>query len=214
MLVAMFAITIVAALLALAAPLERVLERWPADSLLAPLRRYEREQHRGAQAAEAALMLGHLHVARSEYRLAADAFGRAAAGFEPRRKSEARYWAGVAWLGVPDTRRARALFEEVESDVSPRRNDASLGIAIAWSLEGHPDRALKTLTRLTAKPAGEAGPAALERLAALAERTGARDVARRARERLQREYPRSFEALGIGPDGEAPGASPPGRSAP
>jgi TolA-binding protein len=150
-------------------------------------------------------------MARAEYRLAADAFGRAAAGFDPRRKSEALYWAGVAWLGVPDARRARALFEEVESRVSPRRPDATFGIALAWSLEGQPERALKTLSGLAANRPGESGPAALERLAALAERAGSRETARRARERLRREYPGSFEAQGVGPDGEA---DVPGRSRP
>lgn len=210
----MLPIALFAAFLAVSAPLERVLEQWPADSLLAPLRRYEHLHRRSAQAAEASMMLGHLHMARAEYRLAADAFGRAAAGFDPPHKDEALYWTGIAWLGVPDARRARAKLQEVESDATPRRNDATLGIAIAWSLEGHPDRALKILTRLVAKNPGESGPAALERLAALADRSGGRDVARRARERLLRDYPRSFEAQGVGLDGEGPRAPSPSRSEP
>jgi tetratricopeptide (TPR) repeat protein len=210
----MLPIALLAAFLAVSAGLERVLERWPADSLLAPLRRYEHLHRRSTQAAEASMMLGHLHLARAEYRLAADAYGRAAAGFDPLHKAEALYWAGIAWLGVPDARRARARLEQVERDVTPRRGDATLGIAIAWSLEGHPDRALKALTRLTARHPGEAGPAALERLAALADRMGGRDVARRARERLLRDYPRSFEAQGVGPEGEPPRAAPPSRSDP
>ena len=210
----MLPIALLRAFLAVSPSLERVLERWPADSLLAPLRRYEHLHRRSTQAAEASMMLGHLHLARAEYRLAADAYARAAAGFDPPHKDEALYWAGIAWLGVPDGRRARGRLEEVERDVSPRRDDATLGIAIAWSLEGHPDRALKVLNRLVAKPRNEAEPAALARLAALAERAGERDVARRARDQLLRDYPRSFEAQGVGPEGEPAGAAAPSRSEP
>src|SRR5690349_24133577 len=104
---------LVAALL-FAPGLESLLARLPADSLLAPVRRYEVAQRHGARAAEAALVLGQLHLVRGEYRLAAEAFGRAAAGFEPGQKEETRYWAGVAWLGAGDARRARSRFEEIE----------------------------------------------------------------------------------------------------
>ena len=148
------------------------------------------------------MLLGDLHVARGEYRLAAGAFSRAAAGFDPARKGEALYRAGIAWLGVPDARRARSLLGEVGSGPGARRPEAALGIAFAWSLENQPDRALKLLTRLVANRPGEAGAAALEQLAALADRLGQPGVARSARERLQREYPRSFEAQGVGPGSE------------
>src|SRR2546428_77397 len=94
--------------------LVRLLEQTPAESLLAPLRRYEHQQLRGTTAAEAAFVLGQLHLVRGEYRLAADAFSRAAAGFEPARKEEALHWAGIAWLGVPDPHRARGPPQVVE----------------------------------------------------------------------------------------------------
>ncbi|HEY6866344.1 MAG TPA: tetratricopeptide repeat protein [Candidatus Eisenbacteria bacterium] len=200
---------LLAAGVALSPEVERVLARWPADSLLGPLRRVETEAGHGAPAAEAAMWLGHLHVARGEYRLAAEAYARAAARFDPVRKDEALYWAGIAWLGAPDPRRARALFEQVERDASPRRPEATLGIALAWLAEQHPERALKVLTRLTAKDAGETGPGALQALATAAERAGRPEVARAARERLRRQYPASLEAAGVGPDGEAGGV--PGR---
>lgn len=198
----MFPMMLLAALLGVAPDLQAVLDHGPADSLLAPLRHYELLHRRSTRAAEAAMLLGDLHVARGEYRLAADAFSRAAAGFDPARKSEALYRAGIAWLGVPDARRARSLLGEVESGSGARRVDAALGIAFAWSLDHQPDRALKLLTRLVEERPGEAGAAALEQLAVLADRQGQPGVARDARERLRREYPRSFEAQGVGPGGE------------
>jgi len=190
--------------------LDQVLERWPADSLLAPLRRYEAQHRHGAEAAEAAQLLGDLHLARGEYRLAADAYARAAAGFDPARKDEALYREGIAWLGVPDPRRARAVLGEVGRESAARRAEAALGIAQAWIAERQPERALALLTRLVAQNPGEAGPAALEWIASLADRLGQPAQARAARARLGREYPRSFEALGVGPEGDPPGPAGPG----
>jgi len=208
MLAPMLPMMLLAAAFTVAPDLDRVLERWSADSLLAPLRRYELDHRRSARAAEAAMLLGDLHVARAEYRLAADAFARAAAGFDPVRKNEALYREGIAWLGASDPRRARAVLEEVGLDVAARRGEAAFGIALAWSYQNQPERALKALTRLVAKDPGEVGAAALERLAALADRLRQPGVARGARDRLRREYPRSFEAQGVGPEGEPAGALP------
>jgi len=188
--------------------LARLLEQTPAGALLAPLRRYEHQQLRGTSAAEAAFVLGQLHLVRNEYRLAADAFSRAAAGFEPARKEEALYWTGIAWLGVPDPHRARAPLEVVVRGAGPRRAQAEFGIAAAWMLEDRPESAFRTLSRLVARRPSEVTPAALERLAAVAQRLRAPGVARLASERLRREYPRSFEARGIGPDPVAPAAIP------
>ncbi len=193
---------LLAAALGLAPDLQRVLEGTAPDSLLIPLRRYELLHRRSTRAADAALLLGDLHVARGEYRLAADAYGRAAAGFDPARKVEAQYRAGLAWLGAGDARRARALLEQVESGGGERRADAALGVAYAWTLEGQPERALQQLASLVASRPGEAGAAALAGMARLADRLGQPGVARGARERLRRDYPDSFEARGVGPEGE------------
>jgi len=188
--------------------LVRLLEQTPAESLLAPLRRYEHQQLRGTTAAEAAFVLGQLHLVRGEYRLAADAFSRAAAGFEPARKEEALYWAGIAWLGVPDPHRARGPLEVVERGGGRRRAHAAFGIAAAWMLEDRPESAFRMLSRLVARRSSEMTPAALERLAAVARQLHAPEVARLANERLRREYPRSFEARGIGPEPVAPAPTP------
>jgi tetratricopeptide (TPR) repeat protein len=206
MLQLVLATTLLALGLAVSPGLQRVLEHWPADSLLGPLRRYELEHRHNAQAAEAAMLLGDLHVARAEYRLAADAFARAAAGFDPARKDEALYREGIALLGAADARRARAVLGEVGRGASARRGDAALGIALAWARDHHLERALQLLTRLVAKDPGESGATALERVAVIADQLGQPGVARRARDRLRREYPRSFEAQGVGPDGGAPAA--------
>jgi len=182
--------------------LAQLLAQTPADSLLGPLRRYELQRRHGAAAAEAALMLGHLHLIRGEYRLAADAFTRAAAGFEPARKDEALYWGGVAWLGVPDRGRARALLDQVVFDNGARRDEATLGIALSLLDDNHPERALKFLGRLTGKHTGECTAEALGATAAAAERTHDPALAKRARERLAREYPLSLAAQRVGPEGE------------
>jgi tetratricopeptide (TPR) repeat protein len=143
------------------------------------------------------MILGRFHYARSEYREAAAAFARATARLEPARKSEARYWAGIAWLGLGEPVQARAALEEVSAVPGPRRIDAVLGIAQAWELARRPERALDALEPLAEAPLEESGPAVLERLAALAEAGGKPSLARKARERLLREYPRSIEASSV-----------------
>src|SRR5688572_29225699 len=70
------------------ASLAGLLAGTPADSLVLPLRRFEADRARAGEAGEAALVLGHLHAARGEYRPAAEAFGRAAARLDPGRKPE------------------------------------------------------------------------------------------------------------------------------
>ena len=114
----------------------------------------------------------------------------------------------LAWLGVPDAHRARGSLEVVQRGGGPRRDPAALGIAETWMLENRPENAIRILSRLVARRSGEVTPAALGRLAAVAQRLRAPEVARIANERLRRDYPRSFEARGIGPDPVAPGPHP------
>jgi tetratricopeptide (TPR) repeat protein len=179
---------------AVAPDLLALLRSMPADSLVGPLRRFEAARSRPTEAAEAAMTLGHLHYARGEYREAATAFGRAAARLDPARKSEARYWAGLAWLGLGEATQARAALEEVVTGDGTRRREARLGLAQAWELSERPERAFEVLSQLIADPLEEIGPAVLERYAALAERLARPEPARTARERLLRDYPRSIEA--------------------
>jgi tetratricopeptide (TPR) repeat protein len=174
--------------------LSALLSGTPADSLPGPLRRYEADHARSPEAADAALLLGQLQYARGEYRGAAETFARAAARLVPARKSEARYWAGLSWLGLGEPDQTRAALEEVASGEGARRASALLAVAQAWELMRRPDRAAEILSGLIARDPGEAGPAALERVAALAARDGQEERARRARERLLADYPRSMEA--------------------
>jgi tetratricopeptide (TPR) repeat protein len=166
----------------------------PADSLAQPLRRYEAAHARYPEAAEAALLLGQLQYARGEYRRAAETFARAAARLDPARKPEARYWTGLAWLGAGEPDQTRAVLEEVARGGGPRRAAALLAVSQAWELARRPERVAEALEALLVGDPGEAGPAALERLAALAERDGEETRARKARERLLADYPRSIEA--------------------
>lgn len=193
-------LTLVAVLVGALSPVERLLETVPADSLARPLARLEASQ-RGALAAEAALALGRLHFARGEYRQAAAAFARATPRFDPASRAETRYWAGLAWLGAGEIAAARGALEEAARGGSSRRAGALLGVALCWEKERKADRALGTLQALLAEEPGEAGPAALERTAALATVLRRPELARRARERLLREYPRSMEALRARPAG-------------
>jgi len=172
----------------------QVLESCPADSLLAPLARLEAARL-GSDAAEAALTLGRLHYARGEYRQAAGDFARAIPRFDPARRGEAHYWTGLAWLGAGEVGQARAAFVEAARKDSPRRPEAQLGMALCWEAARQPERALETLQALLAGEPGEAGPAALEHVAVLAARLERPELARRARERLARDYPRSIEAV-------------------
>jgi tetratricopeptide (TPR) repeat protein len=140
------------------------------------------------------LLLGQLHFARGEFREAAAAFGRAAARLDPAAKPEARYAQGLAFLALGEPTQARSALEEVARTSSLRRIDAELGVAQAWELDRRPERAFETLEPLLDDALGESGPTVLDRIGALAERFDKQDEARKARERLLREYPRSIEA--------------------
>jgi tetratricopeptide (TPR) repeat protein len=165
----------------------------PADSLGPVLERLEAQGPVGVAAATA-YALGELHFARGEYRLAADAFGRAAARLESLEHAEARYRQGLAFLGARDPGRARAAFEEVAMLSPPLRALAQFGLARAHALAGDTEQELTVLRRLLDRPAGEAEPAALARYAALCDRQHHASEARAAREALARRWPRSVEA--------------------
>ena len=165
----------------------------PADSLGSALRRIEAAGPASTSAA-AAFAEGQFHHARGEYRLAADAFGRAAARLQGLDHTEARYRQGLAFLGERDAARARAAFEEVSMLSQPYRALAQLGLARAHGLAGESDQELTVLRRLLDRPAGEAEPAALALYAALCDRQHHASEARAARERLVKRWPRSFEA--------------------
>ncbi len=177
-----------------AASLRELLERTPPDSLIGPLRRLEARSPHGDEAGEAAYALGQLHYVRGEYVRAADAFARAAAHLEPARKGGARYWSGLAWLGAGDPTRARAALEEVARSDAALRGLARLGVALSWEASKRPEEALSALERLVDDRPGEAAPAALAHLETLATRLRRDAVARRAHERLLREWPGSLEA--------------------
>jgi tetratricopeptide (TPR) repeat protein len=177
-----------------AGSLAELLANTPADSLVAPLRNFEARHGRDSQGGEAAIELGRLYYARGEYLLAATSFQRASVRLAPARRLEARYWGGLATLAIRQPEPARILLEEVATSASPRAREARFALALAWEQEGRPDRAYEELERLLARDPGEAGPPALERLAALAERLHRPEAATRARARLVRDYPRSLEA--------------------
>lgn len=183
----------------------------PADSCLLRLRALEAAPTRGLVATDAALALGQLHYARGEYRQAREAFDRASLKAPPPASGEARYWAGLAALALADGPGAREAFAAAAEASPARRALAQLGTAQAWELERRPEKALDVLRTLLAGEPGEAGPAALEREAALAEQFDRDDEARRSRQRLAREYPRSLEAARLGAAPAAPtGAGPVG----
>src|SRR5262245_33726020 len=192
----------VASLLALlAAPaaseptsLTSVLGSTPADSLPIALKRLESGARGATVGAQAVMVLGQLHFARGEFREAAAAFGRAAARLDPAAKPEARYAQGLSFLGLGEPTQARSALEEVARTSSLRRIDALLGVAQAWELDRRPERAFETLEPLLDDRLGESGATVLDRIGALAERFDKQDEARRARERLLRDYPRSIEA--------------------
>lgn len=170
-----------------------MLDAIPADSLAAPLRQLE-SRSAGAEAARIAMTLGRLHLSRGEYREAADAFGRAAARLDPANKAEARYWAGIAWLGAGQPAQARSVLEEVTREPSPWRGAGLVALSRSWESSRRPERALETLDEAAKEPEGAHTPQLLERYAALQEAAGHSAVAERARERLLKEYPRSIEA--------------------
>lgn len=172
----------------------------PVESLAVALRRLESAPGQGA---EAALMLGRLHYARGEYHPAADAYARAAARLDPVRKPEARYWAGLCWLALGDAPQARSALEDVAHSASAHRPLAVLALAQSWELAGKPDRAFDLLEELLKGDPGEAGATALVRFAALATQFERHEDARRARIRLQRDYPASIEAASARLDASA-----------
>lgn len=173
--------------------LHELLERFPADSLVVPLRRFEAEHGREPSGGDAALMLGRLHYARGEYVQAAAAFSRAAARLDPAHKPEARYWSGLSLLALKQSEPARSALEEVALSSSPRAAEARFGVALAFEQSGRLDRAYDELGVLLSLDPGEAGAAALERFIAIGEQLHRAD-AEKARARLLREYPRSIEA--------------------
>src|SRR5215831_5237249 len=175
-------------------PLASVLATTPTDSLPAALKRLESGARGATVGAQAVMVLGQLHFARGEFREAAAAFGRAAARLDPAAKPEARYAQGLSFLGLGEPTQARSALEEVARTSSLRRIDALLGVAQAWELDRRPERAFETLEPLLDDPLGESGATVLDRIGALAERFDRQDEARRARERLLRDYPRSIEA--------------------
>ena len=181
------------------------------DSCALVLRAWEAAPPGGLAAADVALAIGQLHYARGEYRQAREAFGRAFAKAAVAERGEARYWAGLSALALAEGPAAREAFAEAAAGAPARRTLAQLGTAQAWDLERKPEKALDALHALLATDPGEAGPAALERQAALAEQFHRNDEAKRARARLAREYPRSLEAARLSAAPAAPaGAGPVG----
>ena len=172
---------------------ERLPAGLPADSLGAALQRLERSDPREVSAG-AAFALGQFRYARGEYRLAAEAFGRAAARLQGYDRADARYRQGLAWLGHAEGGRARAAFEEAASMSDPLKPFAQLGLARALALLGEPDLELATLRQLLQTPGGEAEPAALERYVHACERAHHASEADAARARLLRDWPHSPEA--------------------
>ena len=197
-------------LCAVAAPAHALEDIWsrvpagiPADSLGAALRRLEAAGPASTSAA-LAFAQGQFHHARGEYRLAADAFGRAAARLQGLDHTEARYRQGLAWLGERDPGRARAAFEEVAMLSQPFRTLAQLGLVRAYGLAGDTEHELSVLRQMLDRPAGEAEPAALALYAALSDRQHHTSEARAARERLVKRWPRSFEAALVSSSGTQP----------
>jgi tetratricopeptide (TPR) repeat protein len=180
---------------ALPATLEGVLGAYPADSLVKPLRQFELDHGRAPEGADAAFTLGQLHYARGEYRQAFESFSRAAARYAPERKQEARYWQGLSALGMRDAPQARSALEELAEGSGPRSAEARFGVSIAWEQAGRPERAREILEPLVNGPPSDVTPAALEQLVSLATRQDDAATARRAADRLRKEYPQSLEAM-------------------
>lgn len=183
----------------------------PADSCIVRLRRWEAAPPTGLASADVALALGQLHYARGEYRQARDAFARAAAKHTGEARGESRYWVGLASLALSEGPAARDAFTEAAALSPARRPLARLGYAQAWDSEHRPERSLDAIRFLLTEDPDEAGAPALERQAALAEQFKRNEEARKARQRLAREYPRSPEAgrLNATP-AAAPGSGPVG----
>jgi len=191
--------------------LREVLALQPTDSLDGALRRFEVTHGRTTEGADAAFVLGQFHYARGEYRQAGDAFARAAARDAPERKSEARYWQGLAALGEGEAVRARALLEDLAQAESPRRADARYALAEAWVREGKPAQAVTELKALLADRPEDMETPALERLAELSGRLGDRNAAEQATRTLARLNPAAAEPVRRPPP--VPAAPPPAAGA-
>jgi tetratricopeptide (TPR) repeat protein len=182
-----------------------------ADSCASLLRIWESAPPRAVTAADATMARGQFHYARGEYRQAKDAFARASARTTGAEQGEARYWVGLSSLALGEGSAAREAFAEAAASAPARRELAQLGAAQAWDADRHPEKALDALRALLAGDPGEAGPAALERLGALAEQFHRDEDARQARRRLARDYPGSLEAARLNATPSAPaGAGPVG----
>lgn len=182
----------------------------PADSCMLRLRAWEGAPPAPLTAADAAMALGQMHYARGEYRQAGEAFLRAASRSTGEAHAEARYWTGIAALATGNAGEARAAFgDALEGGTPAQRPLAQLGLAQAWDLERRPEKAFDVLHQLLAADPGEAGPAALERYATLAEQFHRTDEARKARQRLAREYPASVEAARLAAAAAEPPAAGP-----
>lgn len=183
----------------------------PAETVAARLRALELESGDAGLSGAAAMTRGQLHFARGEFRTAADVFSRLAARVGPDAKPEARYWAGLSWLGAGQLSQARATLEEVARVPGPRQNDAVLAVAHTFEPASTPERIAASLEGAVRSRPDENAPGLLERLATVLESRSQNDAARGVRERLLREYPRSieaapvraalFEAQGAAPDG-------------
>ncbi len=167
--------------------------RASADSIERALRVMELRGGPGVRPGEAAFALGQLHYARGEYRQAADAYLRASARLGGADRIEARYAYALSALALGNAPAARTAFGEVAAGDGPRRPLALLGMAQCWEAENRPEKAWDVLRGLVATAPGEAGPAALERLVALAGRLHRDADGAAARSRLVREYPASIE---------------------
>lgn len=177
------------------ATLPELLAAYPADSLVAPLRRFEADHGRAREGAEAAFTLAQLHYARGEYQQAEEAFARAAARYSPDRKPEARFWQGLSALGAGDAVQARSALEEIAQGGSARRSEARYALAEGWVKAGRPERAMEELKTLLAESPGPLEPQALDRLAGLSERLGDAEEAKRATARLQKLRPDAPEVV-------------------
>jgi tetratricopeptide (TPR) repeat protein len=169
-----------------------------ADSIGRILLRWEARGGPGVSGGEAGFARGQFHYARGEYELAAAAYLRAASRLPGAERLSARYGWALATLALGRAGAARPAFDEVAQSAAPEQALALLGSAECWEAEGEPQRAFTELAELLALPPSEAGPAALERTAALAARMHREGDAAAALGRLRREYPRSLEAARAG----------------
>ena len=140
------------------------------------------------------MLLGQLHFARGEYRDAGRAFARAGAQLDLARRPRARYLAGLSWMALREFERARAALQEAAVENSPVRAGARLALAQSWEASGRADRAFEELRFLMTEGPGEWGASALAMQRELALHMRRDAAARRAGERLLRDYPTSMEA--------------------